>query len=111
MPRGSPFPRPSLQGTHAALPSPILCRLSRPRGAAFHLAVSRSGGLPRRAGDVIIAAGQGWLPARGARSATMPFILPNTGLVVVGRTGDDLRMDYTAEREPISVYKVTGRRQ
>ena len=40
------------------------------------LAARRSGRLPRRAGDVALAAGKGWMPAGGARSAKMPFILP-----------------------------------
>ena len=46
-------PPPSPQGTPAALPSPILCRMSSPqRYTACRRAARRSGGLPRRAGGV-----------------------------------------------------------
>ena len=57
----------SPQGTPVALPSPLLCRLSRPRGASLRLAASRSGGLPRR--GACRGVSEGGPPAEGLKSA------------------------------------------
>jgi len=102
--RAVPLAITPLQPSHVTLPAAV--PPGHPCGSAAHcLAASRSGGLPRRAGDVAIAAGKGWRPAGGARSVSMPFILPNSARHIgagFGRVGGQL--DHAISTCPLLLF-------